>query len=72
MKVGDGLEDIIYMRPWSREREVARAVLRCSSKPEKFSIFGHRSGIEIFSWSGFYTPAAKQVLMRRPARTRYI
>ena len=53
--------------PWSRGREVARGVVRCSPKPEKMPIFCHRRGIKIFGRL-FSTQQRPHVLYQTPGR----
>ena len=57
--------------PWSREREVARSVLRFSPKPEKVFFFCHRRVIEIFFACFLHSSAQMclyQTRVRRPPR----
>ena len=54
--------------PWSREREVARAVLRSSLYPEKRSIFCHRRGIENLCPACFLHSSAQMCLYQTPGQ----
>ena len=66
MNVDDGLEDIRWIRGLEGER-FARGVLRSSPKPEKRSIFRHRTEIENFVVC-FLNTSAQMCLYRTPGR----
>ena len=71
MNVDDGLDDIRWIRPWSRGREVARGVLRSSPKPEKEVFFANGEGSRIFVACFLHNSAQMrlyQTPVRRPPR----
>ena len=69
VNVDGGLEDIIWIGPWSRGRQIARGVLRFSPKLEKRSSFFHRRGIGILSCF-FLNSSAQMCVCQTPGRRR--